>query len=97
MKLTESVYECHRISAEIILYIGWLYLRFFLSHLDIEVLLAERGKRRLKSIHHRIVLFKFWIHIPRDEQLRRFREREVDLRKHYKITEAPEFASASSR
>ena len=56
MKLTELVYECHRFSAEIILYIVWLYLRFYRSHQDIE-----------------------------------------DLRRHYKITEAPEFASASSR
>ena len=34
-----------------------------------------------------IVLFKFWIHISPDEQLRRFREREANPRKQYKITD----------
>ncbi len=36
---------------------------------------------------HGIVLLKLWLHIDRDEQLRRFREREKIPFKQYKITE----------
>jgi polyphosphate kinase 2 (PPK2 family) len=32
------------------------------------------------------VLFKFWLHISRDEQLRRFRRREKDPYRSYKLT-----------
>ncbi|MEW6306920.1 MAG: polyphosphate:AMP phosphotransferase [Verrucomicrobiota bacterium] len=35
---------------------------------------------------HRIVLAKFWIHIGKDEQLRRFKQRENVAFKRYKIT-----------
>ena len=38
-------------------------------------------------LDHGIVLCKFWLHIGKDEQLRRFRERENDERKQHKITE----------
>jgi polyphosphate kinase 2 (PPK2 family) len=44
---------------------------------DFEELLCERG----------IVLFKFWLHIDKDEQLRRFEQREQTPYKQYKITE----------
>ncbi len=37
-------------------------------------------------VEHGIVLSKFWIHLSRDEQLRRFREREQVSYKRYKIT-----------
>ena len=36
---------------------------------------------------HGIILVKFWIHISKDEQLRRFKEREVTPWKQHKITE----------
>lgn len=36
---------------------------------------------------HGTVLLKFWLHIDRDEQLRRFKEREKIAYKQYKITE----------
>jgi polyphosphate:AMP phosphotransferase len=51
--------------------------RSFLEINDFEEQLAERG----------IALAKFWLHISREEQLRRFEERgEIDWKKH-KITE----------
>jgi len=37
--------------------------------------------------HGRIVIFKFWLHISKDEQLRRFKERESNPLKQYKISE----------
>lgn len=36
---------------------------------------------------HGIVLIKFWLHISKDEQLRRFREREAVVYKQHKITD----------
>ncbi len=36
---------------------------------------------------HGIILLKFWMHIDKEEQLRRFRERENTSYKRYKITE----------
>ncbi|MBZ0258060.1 polyphosphate:AMP phosphotransferase [bacterium] len=33
------------------------------------------------------VIIKFWLHISKEEQLRRFEERECNLRKQYKLTE----------
>ncbi len=38
-------------------------------------------------IDHDIALFKFWLHISPEEQLRRFKEREKDPRKQHKITD----------
>jgi len=38
-------------------------------------------------VHHGIVLLKFFLHLDRDEQLRRFREREKTAYKKYKITD----------
>lgn len=35
---------------------------------------------------HGMTLFKFWVHISKEEQLRRFKERESDPRKQHKIT-----------
>ena len=37
--------------------------------------------------HHGMVLVKYWLHIDKDEQLRRFKEREATGFKRYKITE----------
>lgn len=37
--------------------------------------------------HGRIVIFKFWLHISKDEQLKRFKERESNPLKQYKISE----------
>lgn len=56
--------------------------------------LAEwsRGYREIndfeEQLHrHGIILSKFWIHITPEEQLRRFKEREITPWKQYKITE----------
>jgi AMP-polyphosphate phosphotransferase len=38
-------------------------------------------------VEHGIVLTKFWIHVGKEEQLRRFKERETVPYKRYKITE----------
>ncbi len=38
-----NTYKRHRFPPDMISYTVWLYYRFNLSHLDIEVLLAERG------------------------------------------------------
>ena len=41
-----------------------------------------------RQLHdHGILLHKFWIHLDRHEQLRRFEERQKTAFKHYKITE----------
>ncbi len=37
-------------------------------------------------VEHGVVLLKFWIHIGKDEQMRRFHKRETVAHKHYKIT-----------
>ena len=37
-------------------------------------------------VDHGILLLKFWLHIDKDEQLERFKEREVTPWKNYKIT-----------
>jgi polyphosphate kinase 2 (PPK2 family) len=37
-------------------------------------------------VEHGIVLAKFWIHISKEEQLRRFRKRHEIAYKNYKIT-----------
>ena len=36
-------YERHRFPHHIIIYAVWLYRRFYISHRDVEYLLAERG------------------------------------------------------
>jgi polyphosphate:AMP phosphotransferase len=38
-------------------------------------------------VEHGVVVAKFWLHIDRDEQLRRFQEREQTPHKQHKITE----------
>jgi len=38
-------------------------------------------------VHHGIVVLKFFLHLDKDEQLRRFREREKTAYKKYKITD----------
>ncbi len=52
------------------------WLRAFLEINDFEEQLAESG----------IVVSKFWVHISKDEQLRRFQQREAIAFKRYKIT-----------
>lgn len=55
---------------------------------------AEEWQRAYKEINemewhwanHGIILFKFWMHIDKDEQLRRFEARQQDPAKQYKIT-----------
>lgn len=38
-------------------------------------------------VDHGVVLCKFWLHISKDEQLCRFKERENEARKQHKITD----------
>ncbi len=38
-----NTYKRHRFPPEIISYVVWVYYRFFMSHRDVEDLLAERG------------------------------------------------------
>jgi polyphosphate:AMP phosphotransferase len=52
------------------------WLRAYMEINDFEKQLTEHG----------IVVLKFWLHISKDEQLRRFQEREETSYKQYKIT-----------
>ena len=52
------------------------WMRAYKEINDFEQQLAEHG----------IVVLKFWLHISKDEQLRRFQEREETNYKQYKIT-----------
>lgn len=52
----------------------------------------KRAYREIRDFEQQLadfgtVLFKFWMHVSRDEQLRRFRAREQDPRKQWKITD----------
>jgi len=38
-------------------------------------------------VGHGMILLKFWLHIDKDEQLRRFEDRQNDPSKHHKITD----------
>jgi polyphosphate kinase 2 (PPK2 family) len=38
-------------------------------------------------VNHGVILFKFWIHIDKEEQLKRFQSRQEDPLKQYKITD----------
>ena len=48
---------------------------------------AEINQFEEQLLEHGIVLVKFWLHITRDEQLRRFHERQKSPFKSWKITE----------
>ncbi len=48
---------------------------------------AEINDFEEQLIHHGMVLAKFWIHITKDEQYRRFRERERIAYKQWKLTD----------
>ena len=41
----------------------------------------------LQIVDHGILLLKFWLHISKDEQLARFKEREKSPYKHWKLTD----------
>jgi polyphosphate:AMP phosphotransferase len=52
----------------------------------------QRGYQEINAfeeqlVEHGTVLFKFWLHIDREEQHRRFKEREVTAHKQHKITD----------
>jgi polyphosphate:AMP phosphotransferase len=47
---------------------------------------AEINQFETQLVGHGIVLVKFWIHITKDEQLRRFRAREKSRYKRWKLT-----------
>ncbi|MCY4265803.1 MAG: polyphosphate:AMP phosphotransferase [Gammaproteobacteria bacterium] len=48
---------------------------------------AEINSFEDQLLEHGMMLCKFWIHISKDEQIKRFRDREKDIRKQHKITE----------
>ncbi len=48
---------------------------------------AEINDFEEQLIEHSIVLMKYWIHIDKDEQLRRFKEREQTPHKSWKLTD----------
>ena len=48
---------------------------------------AEINHFERQLVDRRIVLVKFWLHITKDEQLRRFRERQQTAHKRWKITD----------
>lgn len=47
----------------------------------------EINDMELHLHNHGAIIFKFWLHIDKDEQLRRFKAREEDPLKQYKITQ----------
>jgi polyphosphate kinase 2 (PPK2 family) len=48
---------------------------------------SEINDFEAQLVRHRIVVVKFWLSISKDEQLRRFKEREKIGFKRFKITE----------
>lgn len=48
---------------------------------------GEINQFEKQLVEHGHILLKFWIHISRDEQLKRFKAREREPHKQYKITE----------
>lgn len=46
----------------------------------------EINDTELHMVNKGTIIFKFWVHIDKDEQLARFKAREVDPLKQYKIT-----------
>ena len=48
---------------------------------------AEINQFEERLVDHGIVLVKFWVHISKDEQLRRFHERRTTPHKQWKITD----------
>lgn len=48
---------------------------------------AEINEFEQQFVDHGIVLMKFWVHITKEEQLRRFKEREKTPHKRWKLTE----------
>jgi polyphosphate kinase 2 (PPK2 family) len=48
---------------------------------------AEINQFEAQLVAHGIVLVKYWIHITKDEQLRRFRARETATYKRWKLTD----------
>lgn len=52
----------------------------------------KRAYREINQFERQLVdfgmiLFKFWVHISKEEQLRRFESRSTDLLRHWKLTE----------
>jgi polyphosphate:AMP phosphotransferase len=47
----------------------------------------EMNEMELHMVHHGVIIFKFWMHIDKDEQLRRFQARMADPLKQYKIVD----------
>jgi len=48
---------------------------------------SEINEFEAQLVRHNIVVVKFWLSISKDEQLKRFKAREMIGFKHFKITE----------
>jgi len=48
---------------------------------------SEINQFEQQLVEHGSIVLKFWIHIGKDEQLRRFKARELEAHKRYKITD----------
>jgi polyphosphate kinase 2 (PPK2 family) len=48
---------------------------------------AEINQFEDQLVEHGIVLMKYWVHVTRDEQLRRFKERQATPHKRWKLTD----------
>jgi polyphosphate:AMP phosphotransferase len=48
---------------------------------------AEINQFEDQLVSHGIVLVKYWMHVTKDEQLRRFKERQATLHKQWKLTD----------
>lgn len=59
----------------------------FCSQADWMRAYAEINDFEEQLVRHGAILFKFWLHITKDEQLRRFKERQKTSFKRFKITE----------
>ena len=59
----------------------------FCSEADWRRAYGEINEMEKHLCNHGAIIFKFWLHIDKNEQLKRFRVRESDPLKQYKITE----------
>jgi polyphosphate kinase 2 (PPK2 family) len=59
----------------------------FATELDWRRAYSEINDFEEQLVAHGITLVKFWVHITKDEQLRRFREREQSNYKQWKLTQ----------
>ncbi len=59
----------------------------FASPAEVQRAYGEINDFEQQPVDHRILVTKFWLHISKDEQLRRFQDRQRQPHKRWKITE----------